>query len=190
MNAAVTIAALDVVDANERQLNALRWPRVLDALQLGATLEQLVEVMLDVETTDELADWLICWAAGQEIDGRMTADEVDALMELVHAAGGPAPVPAERGLPMRWVAVAEALAFHGATLDDVAAAAGLKVDEVTSGLRAWAGGLDIAEIVEGHRRVRVEGPVFAPAELTEAVPTRGLHRRRFLTPAELTGAVR
>ncbi|WP_345608938.1 hypothetical protein [Pseudonocardia adelaidensis] len=91
---AVTIAALDVVLAVENQVNALRWPPVLDALRFGATLDQVIEVMLNVETTEELAAGLIDWSVGQEIAGRMSDDEVDELMELVHAAGGPAPVPA------------------------------------------------------------------------------------------------
>jgi hypothetical protein len=90
----VTIAALDVVLAVEERINALRWPPVVDALRLGATLDQLIEVMYGFETTDELAGWLLNWAVGEEIAGRMTANEADALMELVHAAGGPAPVAA------------------------------------------------------------------------------------------------
>lgn len=46
---------------------------------------------------------------------------------------------ADRILQSRWVTVRDALT-HGATVDDVAAAMGLDVDEVVVGLGSWAAG--------------------------------------------------
>jgi hypothetical protein len=63
--------------------------------------------------------------------GRLRAEALDVL------ACGQA--LADQILAMRWVTVAEALAF-GAPLGHVAAAMGLEPDEVAAGLRSWADG--------------------------------------------------
>jgi hypothetical protein len=63
--------------------------------------------------------------------GRLRSDALDVL------ACGQA--LANYILAMRWVAVAEGLAY-GATLGHVAAAMGLEPDEVAAGLRSWADG--------------------------------------------------
>lgn len=63
--------------------------------------------------------------------GRLRAHALDAL------AVGEA--LAQQMLNMRWTNVLDALSY-GATVDDTAAAMGLDVDEVQTGLRSWADG--------------------------------------------------
>jgi hypothetical protein len=63
--------------------------------------------------------------------GRFRADALDALV-----CGQ---TLADRLMAMRWVTVAEALAY-GAPVTHVGAALGLGIDEVAAGLRSWADG--------------------------------------------------
>lgn len=48
------------------------------------------------QASNRIAEALLDWADGQLVSGRMTDDGHDALQEVLHAAGGPAPVPLAR----------------------------------------------------------------------------------------------
>jgi hypothetical protein len=86
-------AALAIVEQNTSRLHSQMWQPVVDALQLGATLDEVADAMC--ETTEWVAARLIDWSDHREATGRQTEDEGDRLRELLHAAGGPAPIPAD-----------------------------------------------------------------------------------------------
>lgn len=85
------IQALCIVEDVADKVVALLWPRVCDAVRIGASLDEIAEAMH--EDPAYIVEGLIDWADGEEQAGRMTEDQGDALRELLHAAGGPAPVP-------------------------------------------------------------------------------------------------
>ena len=86
------VVALTIGEAIVRTFLNERWQLVRDALAGGASADDAGAALGGIEV-QEVAAGLTSWAEREHRRGRLTLDEVDAVIELI--AGGARPRPAE-----------------------------------------------------------------------------------------------